>query len=92
MQTVPVQRAGEQLAAIINQLVPDAPTVGITRDGTVVAVLVQPDYLASLEETVAVLSDPTARERIDRARTELSSGAGLSHRELTEYLTSPPDQ
>ena len=46
----------------------------ITRNGTPVAVLISPDYLESLEETLAVLADPDALEEIAQAEREVTDG------------------
>jgi len=51
--------------------------VTVTRNGRPVAVLVSPDDLDSLEETLAVLSDPEALAEIRQARDELERGEGV---------------
>jgi antitoxin YefM len=48
--------------------------VEITRNGVPVAVLISPDDLLSLEETVAILSDRATMQRIAESEAELERG------------------
>ena len=46
----------------------------ITLNGTLAAVLLSPEDLASLEETLAILADPGALEAIAQAEREVAEG------------------
>jgi len=46
----------------------------ITRNGTPAAVLMSPEDLESLEETLAILADPDALEAIVQAECEVADG------------------
>ena len=46
----------------------------ITRNGAPAAVLVSPEDLESLEETLAVLADPDALEAVAQAEREVADG------------------
>ena len=46
----------------------------ITRNGTPAAVLMSPEDLESLEETLAILADPDALEAIAQAEREVADG------------------
>lgn len=48
--------------------------VEITRNGTPAAVLIAPDDLASLEETIAILSDPEMRRTMREGLDDIHSG------------------
>lgn len=56
--TVPVAEARDQFSRLVARVEQHHERVTVTRNGREVAVLVSPDDLASLEETVAVLTDP----------------------------------
>jgi antitoxin YefM len=48
--------------------------VEIIRDGTPAAVLISPDDLAGLEETIAILSDPEACRAVSAGLDDVSRG------------------
>ena len=48
--------------------------VVITRNGMPAAVLISPEDLESMEETLAILSDPDAMEEIALAEREIAEG------------------
>ncbi len=48
--------------------------VVVTRNGTPAAVLISPQDLESLEETLAILSDPDAMRQIAQAEREIAEG------------------
>jgi antitoxin YefM len=61
--------------------------VVVTRNGRPAAVLVSPADLESLEETLAVLSDPELMRQIRESKTEIERGEeGLSLEELRQGL------
>ena len=60
--------------------------VVVTRNGRPAAVLVSPDDLAALEETLAILSDPGSRARIDEARQAIGDGDVVDQDNLRHRL------
>ncbi len=62
------------LSAVVDSVHGTHERVVITRNGSPVAVLISPDDLASLEETVAILSDPEAMEEIRQAEADIAAG------------------
>ncbi len=60
--------------------------VTITKHGHPAAVLVSPDDLAALEETVDILSDPEAMAEIRQAEAEIARGEYTSAEEVTRVL------
>jgi antitoxin YefM len=60
--------------------------VVVTRNGRPAAVLVSPTDLESLEETLAVLSDPELMRRIRESEAAIESGDTMTLEELQESL------
>jgi len=58
----------------------------ITRHGRPAAVLISPDDLDSLQETLAWLSDPDHASEVAEAEEDASSGRMLSLDEVREQL------
>lgn len=69
MSTESLATVKANLSAFVERVVTTHDRVEITRNGTPAAVLIAPDDLTALEETIAILSDPelrrTVREGID---------------------------
>ena len=63
-----------QLSAYVDSVVTTHERVVITRNGEPVAVLISTDDLESLEETIALLSDPVAMADIASARHAIAEG------------------
>lgn len=60
--------------------------VTVTVHGKPSAVLVATDDLETLEETIAILSDPDTVRRLAAADAELARGEGESEAELTRAM------
>ena len=56
--------------------------VVLTRNGRAAAVIMSPQDLEALEDTLALLSDPKALEEINRARQEVAQGTVVAAEEL----------
>lgn len=69
------------LSAVVGSVHDTHERVVITRNGEPAAVLISPDDLAALEETLEILSDPVATAELQEARKEIEAGATV---ELTE--------
>ena len=78
--------AKAHLSAVVNGVHDTHERVVITRNGRPAAVLISPDDLAALEETLDVLSDSAALERIAQARRKLAAGEGLDEQALARFL------
>lgn len=68
----------ERLAEFVDSVQSTHERVVITRNGEPAAVLIAPDDLASLEETISLLSDPTAMAEINEARAAITRGKTVS--------------
>ena len=62
------------LSAIVGSVHDTHERVVITRNGEPAAVLVSPDDLAALEETLDVLSDKALMAQLAHARAEIDAG------------------
>jgi len=54
----------------------------VTRNGRPAAVMISPDDLASLEDTLELLSDPVAMQELEGARRSHNDGDFMSAEEL----------
>lgn len=74
-------QAKAHLSAVVSSVHDTHERVVITKNGEPAAVLVAPDDLAVLEETLELLSDPVAMAELREAQAEIDAGATV---ELTE--------
>ena len=70
MEELPLADARNRLSELVADVETTHARVTITKHGHPAAVLVSPDDLASLEETLDILSDPAALADIREAETE----------------------
>ena len=70
------------LSEVVGRVAGQHERVTVTVHGTPSAVLVAPEDLESLEETLAVLSDPASMRRMAAAEVELADGGGESEADL----------
>lgn len=86
-QTLPLTEVKARLSEVVDQVENEHERVVVTRNGRPAAVLVSPDDLAAIEETLDLLSDPAAREEIRQARDEVRQGHVVGAEELRQkYL------
>lgn len=76
MTTLPLGEARNRLSEVIDGIDRTHDRLTITRHGRPVAVVLSPDDLASMEETLAILAVPGALEAIREGSRELDSGQG----------------
>ncbi len=81
--TLPLAEVKKRLSEMVDRVEQHHDRVVLTRRGRPAAVLMSPDDLESLEETLDLLSTPGALEEIRKAQTEIDSGLGVSGEELT---------
>jgi antitoxin YefM len=74
METLPLSHVKAHLSEIADRVEGQHDRVVVTRKGRPAAVLVSPDDLESLEETLAVLSDPQLMRQIRESEAELERG------------------
>ena len=74
MAAEPLDEVRNHLSDIIDRVEIEHERVTVTRDGRAVAVILSPDDLAELEESLAVLSDPQALADIREADAAFAAG------------------
>lgn len=75
------------LADVLAVLERSQGRLDITQDGHTVAALLSAEYLESLEETIAVASDPELLAAIVEGEAELDAGQGIpAHEVEAEFL------
>jgi antitoxin YefM len=86
-RTLPLAQIKAHLSEIVDEVEEQHERVTLTRNGRPAAVLISPDDLEALEDTLEVLADPRARAEIERARAQIASGEGIDADELrARYL------
>lgn len=74
------------LSEVVSRVSAQHERVTVTVHGTPSAVLVAPEDLDALEETLAVLSDPDTMRRMSASDQELASGGGESESDLAKAM------
>jgi prevent-host-death family protein len=84
-ETVPFSDAKSHLSELADRVERDHDRILVTRNGRPSFVLISPDDLESLEETLDILRDPELTESIRRSRREAASGERIG---LRDHLAS----
>jgi prevent-host-death family protein len=74
------------LSELVGRVHAEHERVTLTVHGKPSAVLIATEDLESLEESLAVLSDPDTMRRLAASEAELARGAGESQTELAEAM------
>lgn len=86
-QTLPLAEIKRRLSEIVDGVEQRHERVVLTRNGRPAAVLVSPDDLEALEETLDILSDPEAMAAIREGLSEIEHGKYVSADQLrAKYL------
>lgn len=80
--TLPLAEIKARLSEIVDRVERHHERITLTRNGRPAAVMISPDDLEALEDTLELLADPRAVAEIERAREEIERGEGLSGEEL----------
>ena len=84
---LPLAEIKKRLSEIVDGVEQRHDRVVLTRNGRPAAVILSPDDLESLEETLDILSDPRAMREIRKAEVELDKGKIVTANELrAKYL------
>ncbi|MDT3399979.1 type II toxin-antitoxin system Phd/YefM family antitoxin [Streptomyces sp. B1866] len=86
MTTMPFTEARNRLSEIIDEVSRTHERVEITRHGQAVAILLSPDDLAVLEETLDVLASPEAMRQLAESRRDIEAGNVHSLEDVVEAL------
>lgn len=75
VSTEPLRAVRDHLSEVVDRVEAQHERVTITRNGRAAAVLISPEDLAELEETLSVLPDPAALADIREADNAYARGA-----------------
>ncbi len=73
-ETLPLATVKARFSEIVDRVLRQQDRVVVTRNGQPVAVLVSPDDLESLEETLAIMSDPSLVAQIRESEKAIERG------------------
>jgi antitoxin YefM len=73
-ETLPLSSVKAHLSEIVDRVEGQHDRVVVTRNGTPAAVLVSPEDLESLEETLAIMSDPALMAQIGESNQAVADG------------------
>lgn len=68
-ETLPLASVKAHLSELVDRVSAQQDRIVVTRNGRPAAILISPDDLESLEETLAVLSSPTLLRQIKKGRS-----------------------
>jgi antitoxin YefM len=86
MEVLPLADVKNRLSEVVDRVTRQHDRVTITRNGRPVAVLVSPDDLEALEETLSILSDRHELSALGRGLTDLDAGRTVSLKNLKADL------
>jgi antitoxin YefM len=85
--TLPLAEIKKRLSEIVDGIEQNHDRVLLTRNGRPAAVMMSPDDLEALEETLDILSNPAAVKAIRRAEADIDKGQFLTADQLrAKYL------
>lgn len=88
-ETLPLAEIKARLSEVVDRIEEQHDRVTLTRNGRPAAVLISPDELEALEDSLELLSDPLAMAQIKKARNEIARGKGINASQLrARYLKS----
>jgi len=87
MLSEPLRSVRDHLSEVVDRVEREHERVVITRNGRAAAVVISPEDLASLEETLSVLSDPEALADIREADAAYARGDILRGVEAVRRLS-----
>lgn len=89
MTTLPLADVKNRLSEVINDVVATHERVVVTRNGRPAAVILSPDDLESLEETLAVLADHDLVRQLRDSRDDLAAGRVHGVEDLDAAMRAP---
>ncbi len=86
-ETLSLAEIKAHLSEIVDRIEREHERIVLTRHGRPAAVLLSPDDLAAMEDTLELLSDPAALAESREGRDEVARGQAVSAEELrAKYL------
>ncbi|MDN5915793.1 MAG: type II toxin-antitoxin system Phd/YefM family antitoxin [Pseudonocardia sp.] len=85
-ETLPLAEVKAHLSELVGRVGRQHDRVTVTVHGRPSAILVSPEDIEALEETIAVLSDDAAVRQLSSSDAELARGEGETERDLTDGM------
>lgn len=86
-ETLPLAEIKARLSEFVDRVEKRHERITLTRNGRPAAVLISPEDLEAIEDTLEILSDRHAMREIEQAREEISRSEVVSADDLrTKYL------
>ena len=85
-ETLPLAEVKAHLSELVGRVNSQHDRVTVTVHGRPSAVLLSPDDLDALEETIAILSDTDTLRQLAASDTELARGEGETEQSLAEAM------
>jgi len=86
MTVLPFTEARNRLSDLIDEVARTHDRVEITRHGRAVAILISPDDLAAIEETLEVLASHETMRQLAESRAAVEAGDVLDAEELAALM------
>lgn len=81
-ETLPLAEVKAKFSEMVDRVEHTHDRITVTRNGRVAAVIISPEELASLEDTLELLSDPIAMAEIRESQAALAAGDVITAEEL----------
>lgn len=88
-ETLPLAQVKSKFSDLVDRVEHTHDRIIVTRNGRPVAVMISPDDLASLEDTLELLSDPEAMRELAEAKRAADDGDYITGDELRSRFSSP---
>ena len=86
--TLPLAQVKSKFSEMIDRVEHTHDRIVVTRNGRPAAVMISPEDLASLEDTLELLSDPDAMRELAEARRAADTGDDITGDELRARFAS----
>ncbi len=86
VETVPFTEAKAHLSDLVDRVMTERERITVTRNGRPAAVLINPDELDSIEETLDILRDPELVRSLRRSMRQAEQGKAIPFEEMRDEL------
>ncbi|MEO1063683.1 MAG: type II toxin-antitoxin system Phd/YefM family antitoxin [Actinomycetota bacterium] len=87
-ESLPLAHVKSKFSEIVDRVEHTHDRIVVTRNGRPAAVMISPEELESIEDTLELLSDPVAMREIAEARRAVDEGDYISGDELRARFTT----
>lgn len=85
-ETIPFTQAKAHLSDLVDRVLGERQRITVTRNGRPAAVLINPDELESIEETLDILRDPELVKSLRRSLRQARQGKIIPFEEARDEL------